>query len=190
MDPTFEAQFWSVMPEEMSEQSIIVITKPTSPKPERTPSGYTITAITPDTPPRTSNIIISQLPKFLESHSLSHLPPHLGLPSEDFHIIISTKSGAEQAVAVFENVLKPVLSTVGLDENSYQVLRTESSDTVKEFAGGRLRERANQGVAQTVVLLSGDGGVVDVVNGLMNDGDSKSRYVLGNYLAVALPFVL
>lgn len=82
------------------------------------------------------------------------------------------------------------MSLVGLDKTSYQVLRTESSDTVKEFASERLWERANDGVAQTVLLLSGDGGVVDIVNGLMKGGDCKSRYVLDNYLAVALSFVL
>lgn len=178
------------MPEEMNEQSIIVITKDTSLKPGPTPFGYDITAITPDIPPGISKHAISQLPKFLEDkHFLEQLPPHLRLPLEDFHIIISTKSGAEQAAAVFDNILKPVLSTMGLDENSYQVLRTESGDTVKEFASGRLRERANQGVAQTVLLLSGDGGVVDIVNGLMKDGDTKSRYAFATCLAPALYFV-
>jgi len=83
-----------------------------------------------------------------------------------------------------------VLSIVGLDKTSYQVLKTESSDTVKEFAGGQLRERANQGVAQTVLLLSGDGGMVDIVNGLMNDGDARSRYVFATYLAAASYSVL
>jgi hypothetical protein len=69
-------------------------------------------------------------------------------------------------------------------------LETESSDTVKEFAGGRLREKAHQGVRQTVVLLSGDGGVVDIVNGLMNDGNPKSRYLFYTYLVAALYSVL
>jgi hypothetical protein len=181
-----EAQFWSAMPEEINYQSIIVITKDTS----STLSEYDITAVTPGTPPRTDSSIISQLPRFLEKYFLSHLPPHLRLPPEDIHIIISTKSGAEQAAAVFDNVLKPVLSIVGLDKTSYQVLKTESSDTVKEFAGGWLRERANQGVAQTVLLLSGDGGVVDIVNGLMNDGDARSGYVFAIYPAAALYSVL
>lgn len=180
-----EAQFWSAMPEEVNHQSIVVITKNTS-----TLSGYDITAITSGTPPRIDSSIISQLPKFLERHFLSHLPPHLRLPPEDIYIIISTKSGAEQAAAVFDDVLKPVLSIVGLDKTSYQVLKTESSDTVKEFAGGQLRERANQGVAQTVLLLSGDGGMVDIVNGLMNDGDARSRYVFATYLAAASYSVL
>jgi hypothetical protein len=180
------AQFWSSMPEDINEQSIIAITK----NPSSKPAGYDITAITPSTPPRTDNRIITQLPKFLERYFLSHLPPHLRLPPDDIHILISTKSGTEQAATVFGSVLEPVLSLVGLDKTSYQVLRTESSDTVKEFASERLWERANDGVAQTVLLLSGDGGVVDIVNGLMKGGDCKSRYVLDNYLAVALSFVL
>src|SRR6202034_1014582 len=114
---------------------------------------YAIIALTPDSPPRTSKLIISQLPEFLTPHFLPQPPPHLRLPPKNIHIIISTKSGAEQAVAVFDNVLKPVLDAVGLDETRYQVLKTESSDTVKEFAGGPLRDRAIQGLAQTVVLL-------------------------------------
>lgn len=184
MDTTFEGQFWSSMPEYINDQSIIVITRETSPK----HGGYDVMAITPDTPPRTDTSIISQLPKFLERHFLPQLPPHLRLPPEDVHIIISTKSGAEQATAVFDNVLKPVLSIVGLDKTSYQILRTESSDTVREFASGRLRERANEGVAQTVLLLSGDGGVVDIVNGLMKDGDSKSRYALDTLSGISIVF--
>jgi hypothetical protein len=177
------------LPEEINNQSIIVITKTSSPNPGLTPPGYAITAVAPDTLPGISKVLISQIPEFLEqSHFLSQLPPHLRLPPKDIHVVISTKSGAEQAVAVFDNVLKPVLNTVGLGEASYQVLRTESSDTVKEFAGGRLTGRANEGVAQTVVLLSGDGGVVDIVNGVMNLGDTKSRYVFTIYPMAGLHF--
>lgn len=152
---------------------IIVVTK--SPAPQ---SGYTITSL----PNSSSNITQSQTSHlfslFLISYFLPYLPLHLNLPPEDIHVIISTKSGTEKAAATFENVLKPVLNAVGLGETSYRALWTQSSDTVKEFAAGPLRKKAQDGVGQTVLLLSGDGGVVDIVNGLMQDNGTKSRYVL------------
>jgi hypothetical protein len=190
MDAAGIAEFWSGLPKEINEQSIVLITATSSPTPGSPFSGYAITAIPSETPPKTSGIVIPQIPEFLEkSYFLSRLPPHLCLPPEDIHIVVSTKSGAEQAVNVFDDVLKPVFNTIGLDGTSYQVLRTESGDTIRDFAGGRLRHRADEGVAQTVVLLSGDGAVVDIVNGLMNVSYTRSRYVTAIHPMVELHYL-
>lgn len=172
MDASSIAQRDNDLPEDIKE-GIIVVTR--SPTPQ---SGYIITSL-----PSTNSGISRQetlhlFSPLLKTYFLSQLPSHLSLPPEDLHVVISTKSGTEQAASTFENVLKPVLNTVGRDVTSYRVLETDSSDTIKNFVDGHLRKRACDGVNQTVLLLSGDGGVVDVVNGLLQDGDTKSRYVL------------
>lgn len=112
-------------------------------------------------------------------YRFSELPTYIRLPAEDIHVIISTKSGAKKALDFYETVLEPVLNVVGLNEKKdYSVLKTESHESIAQFAQSRLRERAAKGIRQTVVLLAGDGGVVDLVNGLMRFMGPRARYSL------------
>ncbi|KFY72547.1 hypothetical protein V499_07331 [Pseudogymnoascus sp. VKM F-103] len=104
---------------------------------------------------------------FISKHLLSSSTPHLSLPAEDIHVVISSKSGTGKAAAFFESVLAPALKVLGLGEDGYQAVHTTSSETITELAGGTLREKAGRGVRQTVILLSGDGGVVELLNGLV-----------------------
>ncbi|OBT49637.1 hypothetical protein VE04_10086, partial [Pseudogymnoascus sp. 24MN13] len=104
---------------------------------------------------------------FISKHLLSSPTPHLSLPAKDIHVVISSKSGTGKAAAFFESVLAPALKVLGLGEDGYQVVHTTSSETITELAGGTLREKAGRGVRQTVILLSGDGGVVELLNGLV-----------------------
>ncbi|ELR03095.1 hypothetical protein VC83_03452 [Pseudogymnoascus destructans] len=106
-------------------------------------------------------------PSFITPHLLSSPTPHLSLPAEDIHVVISSKSGTAKAAAFFESVLAPALKVLGLGENEYQVVHTTSHETITELAEGTLREKAAKGVRQTVILLSGDGGVVELLNGLV-----------------------
>jgi len=120
---------------------------------------------------------------FLSKHLLRQLPPHLTLPPEDIHVIISSKSGTGKADAFFEETLKPVLTTLGLVSTHYQVLQTTSHDTINRFAKNVLMDRAIEGVKQTILLLSGDGGVVDILNGL--GGGERMRYTPSFPITVA-----
>ncbi|OBT43734.1 hypothetical protein VE00_05605 [Pseudogymnoascus sp. WSF 3629] len=104
---------------------------------------------------------------FISKHLLSSSAPHLSLPAEDIHVVISSKSGTGKAAAFFESVLAPTLKVLGLGEDGYQVVHTTSSETITELAEGTLHEKAARGVRQTVILLSGDGGVVELLNGLV-----------------------
>jgi hypothetical protein len=97
----------------------------------------------------------------------SHL--HLGTTPEKIHILISTKSGTGKAEQVFEDIIKPLLDAVGL-KGTYNEFRTTSHRSIKEFASGPLLDQAQKGHAQTIFLLSGDGGIVDIVNGLLAAG--------------------
>lgn len=113
-------------------------------------------------------------PKAFISSYLSNSPtPHLSLPAEDIYVIISSKSGTGKAAAFFENVLKPALKVLGLGEDGYQVVLTTSNESITELAEGTLRGKAGRGVRQTVILLSGDGGVVELLNGLVGAESSR-----------------
>ena len=74
-----------------------------------------------------------------------------------------------------EEVIHPLMEGVGVTKHHYQVLATESSESVYNFAQQKLKDKACKGVKQTVILLSGDGGVTDVLNGLA--GAERMRFV-------------
>lgn len=110
---------------------------------------------------------------FLDRFLFERLPTHL--QTDHIHVLISTLSGTGLSPAFFDGVLQPVLRAIGLAESSYSVIQTSSAESVKEFARTTLLPAANGGQKQTVLMLSGDGGMVDTINGLM-EGEKRSRY--------------
>jgi hypothetical protein len=112
--------------------------------------------------------------EFLERWLFKALPPQLQ-EGNDIHVLISTLSGTGLSPSFFSEVLHHLLRALGLPDTSYNVVRTKSAESVKEFAGETLLVAANEGRKQTVVMLSGDGGMVDVINGLLETG-SRSEY--------------
>jgi hypothetical protein len=115
-------------------------------------------------------------PLFLSDYFLTELPKHLRIFAEDMHVVISTRSGTGRAEAGFEALLEPTLEGLGFGNGSYHVTRTQSHESVRHFARNVLRKKAMDGVSQTVFLLSGDGGMVDIINGLLGEG-ARTRYV-------------
>ncbi|KAK1836796.1 ATP-NAD kinase-like domain-containing protein [Podospora conica] len=122
----------------------------------------------------------------------THLPDNLSeslipdttpshLQSRPVDVIVSTRSGTGQAPRFYESVLRPLLAGLGLgldgaaetDEGSfngnhgyrYRLVTTTSASSVTEYAVGLTGEEE-----RTVILLSGDGGVVDLLNGLDRPG--------------------
>ncbi|KAJ2898293.1 uncharacterized protein MKZ38_004018 [Zalerion maritima] len=95
----------------------------------------------------------------------SRLPAYL---KTDLHVVVSTRSGTGKAEA-FYDVLKVYLEAVGIHErgtqegnqNEYNVVVTSHPGSVQEFARSTL---SNCTRPTTVILLSGDGGVVDLLN--------------------------
>lgn len=144
---------------------------------------YTILSLVPSLPadqetkPRPFELQTTKaksLPEeFLKKHQFQGLPSHLG-PSSHLPILISTVSGTGLAQRFFDEILHPVLEAIGLSEPQYEVIQTKSVESIKEFAKSSLLRAANEGRSQTVVLLSGDGGVVDIINGLLEKG-KRSR---------------
>ncbi|KAJ5692052.1 hypothetical protein N7462_001475 [Penicillium macrosclerotiorum] len=76
-------------------------------------------------------------------------------------VVISTRSGTGMAHAVFQSSVKPLLEYLALD---YLIFETQSAETIIEISRSRFLEQACAGVPQTIILLSGDGGLIDIVD--------------------------
>jgi len=96
--------------------------------------------------------------------------------SHKLYVIISALSGTRGAQQYFDEVVKPVFAAIGIQEYSYYVHTTSSDKSVSQFANTVLLARANEGIPQTVLLLSGDGGIVDIVNVVLS-AERNDRYV-------------
>lgn len=93
------------------------------------------------------------------------LPPHL-LPDREIHVIVSILSGRHKAQEYYDEELKPLLDSHHLQ---YSTHTTASAQTIIELTRSLIIPNATQGVKQTIILLSGDGGIVDIVNTLTTD---------------------
>ena len=118
---------------------------------------------------------------FLEKYALSMAPSHLSdckgsTANRVFDIVISTKSGVCEAESYYNEIVRGVLSRLGFSERDYKVHFTSSERWISDFAFHDIYARANEGIFQTILLLSGDGGITDIINGLFKRPCSD-RYV-------------
>lgn len=88
-------------------------------------------------------------------------------------VIVSVASGTGQAKRLYEKAVQPLLQRLLPDQ--YIVHYTTSADTVSEITLDRFLPAANAGQQQALLLLSGDGGLVDVLNALYSEPHSP-RY--------------
>ena len=110
------------------------------------------------------------LSTFVEEYDIQPQVEHQRQKIPTTHVIVSTLSGTGLAPLFFSSVLKPFLSILNLREHAdYAVHQTTSATTVTELTENTFLPQANEGIAQRIILLSGDGGIVDVVNGLMSE---------------------
>jgi len=82
------------------------------------------------------------------------------------YIVVSILSGNQLASPFYEKMLIPVLQRLKILENKYEVVHTKDSNTIIDLTKKTLLPQANDGIRQLVILLSGDGGVVDILNAL------------------------
>ncbi|KAI0197750.1 P-loop containing nucleoside triphosphate hydrolase protein [Astrocystis sublimbata] len=132
------------------------------------------------------------LDPLLDNFQIDKLPVHLQPgPQRRVHVIVSTHSGTGLGLQFYNNILAPLFEALGLTareeaergaagepSNFYHLLITQNADSVKEFTRGLLNPgRSDENVEHTVVLLSGDGGIVDMLNSYMPPGrdDIKSE---------------
>ena len=108
-----------------------------------------------------------------QQHVFENIPQHLAQckaerdPAE-LTVIVSTKSGLCEADTFYGGVVRPLLASWDYHDHDYNVLQTTSEDSIKDYAAGTLSAKANAGVRQLILLLSGDGGIVDIINGLFS----------------------
>jgi len=108
----------------------------------------------------------------LEKFKIAEVPQHLSVPASphdrcNLHVVVSIKSGTCKANSFFDNVVHQTFEALGLSQQQYEVHRTTSERFIGDFTRDVILSRANQGIQQTVLLLSGDGGVVDIINALL-----------------------
>ncbi|KAG9240768.1 ATP-NAD kinase-like domain-containing protein [Calycina marina] len=114
--------------------------------------------------------------KYQPDHRPAYLAPlaeggsaMAGTPT--LYILISTLSGTQLAAQFFDDLLYPLLWKIGFKKGSHTVIWTSTADSVNKFAKEVLFPNAIRGYLQTVLMLSGDGGTVDVINELCKSKD-------------------
>lgn len=166
-------------------------------------------------PYRLSSLSAPRLPQsLLDTFLLDEPPAHL-VGAEDLQVIISTKSGTGLAKAFYESVLSKLLTVFGLrahDDHatttatptestgssiigpSYQLFVTRSRHSIRELAQERWSTRALATTAQgrpssrqLLVLLSGDGGLVDLLNGAGEPDDATESSLVTPPAIALLP---
>ncbi|KAL9597058.1 MAG: hypothetical protein Q9219_005387 [cf. Caloplaca sp. 3 TL-2023] len=117
---------------------------------------------------------------------LREIPEHLRIPpfqdnARDLHVVISVGSGLGEAQQFYDKALIGALRAWFISSKDWHTHVTESERSVTELVEQIILPRANDGVKQTIVLLSGDGGVVDVVNALLLSprGSNYVKPILG-----------
>ncbi|KAH9871565.1 hypothetical protein J1614_005820 [Plenodomus biglobosus] len=105
----------------------------------------------------------------------------------DTHIIVSTGSGLKQADTFFNHVVSPILSELyGQDAVSSSKIHTTQSETsILDLTRDLIFPQANDGNHLRIILASGDGGIVDLVNGLLTK-PTKSTYIAPQVLLLPL----
>ncbi|KAL4981320.1 ATP-NAD kinase-like domain-containing protein [Aspergillus falconensis] len=116
-------------------------------------------AVSSNTAPKLERTHIeTALPTVLSKHLLTEVPGHL---NNDCHVVISTASGTGTARVLF-GILQQLLAWIGLIH--YKVHETQSAQTITELCHSLFIPQAEAGVTQTIVLLSGDGGLCDIID--------------------------
>ncbi|KAI4943410.1 hypothetical protein J4E91_009319 [Alternaria rosae] len=95
------------------------------------------------------------------------------------HVIISSGSGHGLADDFFSSAVRPILESIygekGLKET--KIHTTESPTSILEITDNILFPAANEGKPIRIILLSGDGGIVDLVNGLSSETQNSQTYI-------------
>lgn len=85
------------------------------------------------------------------------------------HVVISVASGARQAEPFFYSLVKPILTAIHGEHGvaQFKIHTTTSEASVSDLTSNVFFPAANSGIPIRIILLSGDGGIVDLVNGLV-----------------------
>ncbi|KAJ5975186.1 hypothetical protein N7481_008893 [Penicillium waksmanii] len=98
---------------------------------------------------------------------LTQIPTHLksqqsaNAEAEPIQVVISTRSGTGTAQTVFKDLVQPLLDGLGVN---YQSHETQSAQSIISLSETQFLPQASAGVEQTIILLSGDGGLIDILD--------------------------
>ncbi|KID79130.1 uncharacterized protein G6M90_00g022870 [Metarhizium brunneum] len=98
-------------------------------------------------------------------HLINGIPPHLQpTPSNKVDVIVSTKSGTGRAQSFWQAALQPLLQSASSHPvvEQYNLVVTQDAQSVRQYAK---TIDGPPSAARTIILLSGDGGVADLLNG-------------------------
>ncbi|PKS08978.1 hypothetical protein jhhlp_003591 [Lomentospora prolificans] len=146
----------------------------------------------PETPYRITRHEINSLTPALEPYVIRKCPEHLSPSMAAVHVIVSGRSGTGLAPKAWELVVEPLLELIqtleggnkSTPQTSYKVLFTENTRSISDFARSNLGIHAPKDCRPPmVILLSGDGGVVELLNGCPESAPSSSHPVISS-----LPF--
>lgn len=166
--------------------------KSEEPKPEA--SKYlTVTLPGPDGSPEADAILeldedATKPPRLAKISKHSTKPsagPHASEIRET-HVILSTGSGHQKAAVFYDECVGPLLAALHPDNHqTFRVHTTKSATSVLELANDVFFTAANSGTALRIIVLSGDGGIIDLVNGLSSHATS-SDYIAPQIVLIPL----
>ncbi|KAK6853529.1 cortical actin cytoskeleton protein vip1 [Apiospora arundinis] len=129
---------------------------------------------------------LADVPKpLLDKFLVRDAPNHLcnsgggGTDKRQVHLVVSTRSGTGLALDFYKSVLQPLLTDFGLpaptvpgDDKSHNLglnlVVTRDAQSIREFAASLAPKGEH-----TVVLMSGDGGIVESLNGKAPTDENK-----------------
>ncbi|TFB03579.1 hypothetical protein CCMA1212_004522 [Trichoderma ghanense] len=121
------------------------------------------------------------IPDDLRPYRITGLPDHLRpvKGKHDVDVVVSTKSGVGLSLQFWEDVLRPLWDVIEeytsqeASRETPNVLITQDADSVRGFARN-IGASHGSSSSRTIVLLSGDGGIVDLINSVPHDAPSSS----------------
>ncbi|RYO91063.1 hypothetical protein DL762_002359 [Monosporascus cannonballus] len=132
-----------------------------------------------------NGLLVEQVPEYLRSS-----------PSRKLHVLVSTGAGTGCALAFYEDALRPLLDALGFASseggngpsaqaesdnrgNRYNLVITKDAQSIRRFVQDLNEDAPEQEAIETdhtVILLSGDGGIVELLNGKApTDGGSRTQ---------------
>ncbi|KAG6054312.1 hypothetical protein E4U17_003892 [Claviceps sp. LM77 group G4] len=138
----------------------------------------------------------ASIPDALLTHaprlSPAGLPDHLqSTPTNKVDVILSTKSGTGRGQSFWTHVLRPLLelllllsqdyndavsaSETGQQKEPWDVLLTQDEQTVRLYAKELHHQDSSR---RTIILISGDGGIVDLLNGREANTQASTPHLL------------
>jgi diacylglycerol kinase family enzyme len=159
-------------------------------------NGYNVFSIKEDPKNQAEPFLLASyraqdLPEpLLEEFLLPDIPDYLrGASDRKVHVVVSTGSGTGLALRFFQLVLQPLFEQLGLSKSeptdnephsSYTLIITQDAQSIKRFARDlTISAKGDDGssLQHTVILLSGDGGTIELLNGKAPGDDALATDV-------------